>query len=168
MRGADGLETSGQRRLPVTAADRGAARAAAMSSFELQTFKAGKWEIDSYYDDRELALSEAERLDIGGRHNGVRVVEENYDETTNRSSYHVVFTKMKRIGGDDWRAKAQRVSRRTGPAGAHATEARPRSRPPRGSSKSGANLYLMVILALVLLIGGVAAMIGLQEVARLM
>lgn len=140
-----------------------------MSSFELQTYKAGKWEIDSYYDDRELALSEAERLDIGGRHNGVRVVEENYDETSNRSSYHVVFTKMKRIGGgaDDWRSKAQRVSRRTGVAGAHAGEARPRSR-PRGAPKRRTNLYLIVILALVLLIGGVAAMIGLQEVAGMM
>jgi hypothetical protein len=140
-----------------------------MSSFELQTYKAGKWEIDSYYDDRELALSEAERLDVGGRHNGVRVVEENYDETSNRSSYHVVFTKMKRISGsgDDWRSNAQRVARRNRAAAGPSGEVRPRSR-AREAPKRGANLYLIVILALVLLIGGVAAMIGLQEVARLM
>lgn len=141
-----------------------------MSSFELQTYKAGKWEIDSYYDDRDLALSEAERVDATGRHSGVRVVEENYDETTNRSSYHVIFTKMKRIAGsgDDWRAKAQRVSRRTGAAGGGlAADTRPKAR-ARSAPKRKTNLYLVVVLALVLLFGGIAAMIGLQEVAKLL
>ena len=141
-----------------------------MSSFELQTYKAGKWEIDSYYDDRDLALSEAERVDASGRHSGVRVVEEDYDETTNRSSYHVVFTKMKRIAGngDEWRTKAQRAARRTNVAGAGAPgEPRARSR-PRSAPKRTTNLYIVIVLAVVLLFGGIAAMIGLQEVARLL
>jgi len=141
-----------------------------MSSFELQTYKGGKWEIDSYYDDRDLALSEAERLGATGRHSGVRVVEENYDETTNRSSYNVVFTRMKRIAGngDEWRGKAQRAARRTsiasaGPPGEPRSKGRTRSAPKRST-----NLYIVVILAVVLLFGGIAAMIGLQEVARLL
>ena len=139
-----------------------------MSAFELQIYKAGKWEIDSYYDDRDLALSEAERLNVTGRHGGVRVVEENYDEATNRSSYHVVFTKLKRIdnGKDDWRAKAQRTSRRASSAGAMPPgEARLRSR-PQAAPKRRTNVYVVVIIALVLLFGGIAAMIGLQEVAK--
>jgi hypothetical protein len=144
-----------------------------MSAFELQTYKGGKWEIDSYYDDRELALSEAERLDVGGRHGGVRVVEENYDEATNRSTYNVVFSKMKRIAGgtDDWRTKAKRAprtSRRSGAAGAApGGEMHPRSR-PRPAPKRNANLYIIIVLAAVLLFGGIAAMIGLQEVAKIM
>lgn len=141
-----------------------------MSAFELQIYKAGKWEIDSYYDDRELALSEAERMDVTGRHGGVRVVEENYDESTNTSSYQVVFTKIKKLdqGRNDWRAKAQSAPRRTqGATAAPAGEPRARVR-PKPAPKRTTSIYLVVVIALVLLFGGIAAMIGLQEAARLL
>lgn len=139
-----------------------------MSAFELQIYKAGKWEIDSYYDDRELALSEAERMDVSGRHGGVRVVEENYDESTNTSSYQVVFTKLKKLdqGRNDWRAKVQSAPRRTQVASA-ANEPRPKAR-AKPVQKRTTSLYLVVVIALVLLFGGIAAMIGLQEAARLL
>ena len=50
-----------------------------MSTFEIQVYKNGNWNVDSYFVDRDVALSEAGRLDEAVRHLGVRVVEENYD-----------------------------------------------------------------------------------------
>ena len=49
---------------------------ASLKAFEIHTFRGGKWKIDSVFDDRDLALFEATRMDESGRHAGVRVIEE--------------------------------------------------------------------------------------------
>ena len=46
-----------------------------MRSYEIQTFKDGKWRLDSIFDDRELAILEAKKIDEGTRYAGVKVLE---------------------------------------------------------------------------------------------
>ena len=53
-----------------------------MRAFEIPTFREGQWKVDSVFDDRELAIHEARKVDENGRYTGVRVIEENYDETS--------------------------------------------------------------------------------------
>ena len=53
-----------------------------MKAFEIHTYQSGKWRIDSVFDDRDLALFEAQRMDESGRYTGIRVIEEIYVEST--------------------------------------------------------------------------------------
>ncbi len=62
-----------------------------MKSFEIQTYKDGNWRIDSIFDDRDLALFEARRVEEGNKYSGVRVIEENYDEASNRAPSRTIF-----------------------------------------------------------------------------
>ena len=64
-----------------------------MSTFEIQVYKSGNWNVDSYFDDREIALSEAERINGSGRHAGVRILQEDYNEASNETKSRVVFSK---------------------------------------------------------------------------
>lgn len=48
-------------------------------AFEVHAFNAGKWKIQGFFDDKDLALSEARRMEEGRRYPAVRVVEERYD-----------------------------------------------------------------------------------------
>lgn len=50
-------------------------------SYELQTFLGGVWKIDSVYDDRQIAVYEAQRLHGSGRYPAIRVVEEKYERS---------------------------------------------------------------------------------------
>ena len=34
-----------------------------MKAFEIHTYQSGKWKIDSVFDDRDLAMFEAQRID---------------------------------------------------------------------------------------------------------
>jgi hypothetical protein len=62
-----------------------------LRAYEIHTFQAGRWKIDSVFDDKELALFEATRMDEAGRHAGVRVIEEEYDENTQKTKIRTVF-----------------------------------------------------------------------------
>lgn len=59
--------------------------------YEIHTFNAGTWKIDSVFDDRELAVQEAERLARTQRYSEVRAVEESFNEDTQRSSTRTIF-----------------------------------------------------------------------------
>ena len=62
-----------------------------MRSFEIQIYKDRKWKMNSVYDDLNLAIDEAKRVDEGSRYAGVRVIEENYDEATNQTTSRTLF-----------------------------------------------------------------------------
>ena len=88
-----------------------------MSTFEIQVYKSGNWNVDSYFDDRDVALSEAGRLDESVRHSDVCVVEENYDESSDQTTTKSIF----RGGNLDRQEKVRKgaravtARRRTGP-----------------------------------------------------
>ncbi len=62
-----------------------------LKAYEIHTFQGGKWKIDLVFDDRDLALFEAQRMDESGRHPGVRVIEEDYDEGTQKTKIRTIF-----------------------------------------------------------------------------
>ena len=62
-----------------------------MKAFEIHTYQGGKWKIDSVFDDRDLALFEAHRMDGSGRYSGVRVVEEIFVEQTQETKSRTIF-----------------------------------------------------------------------------
>lgn len=141
-----------------------------MSTFELQVYKTGIWNVDSYFDDRDLALSEAEKLDETRRHAGVRILQEDYDEGANISSCRVIFSKMRQSNdADSWRAQAKQApAARPGGSvrGPVAGKSRARGNRQSTAKKSKSSLYLLLGIGLIVLIAGAAAMIGLQEIAK--
>jgi hypothetical protein len=66
-----------------------------MVAYEIHTFRDGAWKIDSIFDDKDLALLEAQRVDRGNRFSGVRVVEETFDEATDRTVTRTIFRSSK-------------------------------------------------------------------------
>lgn len=62
-----------------------------ITAFELQTYNAGKWKIDSIFDDKQLALFEAKRLSESGRFPGVRVVQESYDTERDKTDFRIIY-----------------------------------------------------------------------------
>lgn len=64
-------------------------------TYELQTYLGGVWKIDSVYDDRQIAVYEAQRIHAGGRFSAVRVVAEIYDENAGRMVSKTVFRAAK-------------------------------------------------------------------------
>ena len=62
-----------------------------MKAFEIHTYQSGKWKIDSVFDDRDLALFEAQRMDESGRYTGIRVVEEVFVESTQETKTRTIF-----------------------------------------------------------------------------
>ncbi len=83
-----------------------------MKAFEIHTFINGRWKIDSVFDDKELALFEAQRMDKSSRYSGVRVVEEAFDERSNKTSTRTIFrgTKATQANEKDLKAKKKETN----------------------------------------------------------
>jgi hypothetical protein len=62
-----------------------------MKAFEIHTYQSGKWKIDSVFDDRDLAMFEAQRMDESGRYTSIRVVGEIYVESTQETKTRTIF-----------------------------------------------------------------------------
>ncbi len=61
-----------------------------LTAFEIQVLNNGDWKIDSIFDDEELAKFEANRVFGRGIYDGVRVVQEIYNEITNTAAARTV------------------------------------------------------------------------------
>ena len=64
-------------------------------SYEIYTYRNGNWTVDSVHDDKQLAIHQARLLLDSRHHMAIRVMEESYDEATDKSTTKVVFTKKK-------------------------------------------------------------------------
>ncbi len=62
-----------------------------MVVYEIHTIRDGAWKIDSIFDDRDLAVLEAHRVERTFRYAGVRVIEETYDEATDRTVTRTIY-----------------------------------------------------------------------------
>ena len=134
-------------------------------AYEIQSFQAGNWKIEAIFDDKKLAVIDAERMDSSGRYSAVRVVEESHDDVTGKTSNKTVFSSSKL---DDHNKKAinlqAEVKREVGAARAKRTDAaRPKGKGAPPPKKSGPSLVLLGLLLVVILAGGVGAMVGLQQ-----
>lgn len=135
-----------------------------MRAFEIHTYHDGKWKIDSVFDNRELALFEARRVDEGSRYTGVRVIEENYDEASDLTTTRTIF----RGGTADRLEKARKDPKAVKPRGAHRRGAGSRetanNRRPRKKQKTS-NILVPVLILGGLVLVGLAALFGLQEIS---
>lgn len=161
-----------------------------MQSYELQVYKNGKWEFDSYFDDRSTALFEAERLHQNDRYNGIRVLEERYRENSETSDCTVIFSRLRkadkatseprmRVSRETYRMAVReatkssrqgnapsRRARKTGKAQNRTrNKAKTRGRP---APRSHASIYTLAGVALVIVLVGIGAMIGLRYMAETM
>jgi len=152
-----------------------------MRAYEIQLFKDNKWEFDSYINDCGTAMAEAERLLATNRHEGVRVIEEEYDPATNRSKCNILLSQMRKpqryargpVRGGTGRRKtsSKRAAprrRRTGgrrPASGK-TAARRRPAVSRRKEKAQMGTLSLLWVGIIIVISGIAALIGLQEVAE--
>lgn len=140
-----------------------------MKAFEIQTYQDGKWRINSIFDDRELALFEARRVDESSRYSAVRVIEELFDEASPKTSTKTIFrggraaeTRMPK----EPVAKKKATVKRSGRGAANRSRAhRPGVRRPPAKQKTSM-AGPVIILLLVIILGG-TAMFGLQHFGTL-
>ena len=136
-----------------------------MRAFEIHTFRDGQWKVDSVFDDRELAVHEARKVDENGRYAGVRVIEETYDETSDLTTTRTIFRgKHEKARSNAPKPTAKKISGRVAHRGGAKRAPRGKSRARPQKSKSNGVLVPVLIL-LLLVISGVAVMFGLHYVS---
>lgn len=79
-----------------------------IQAYEIQTYKGGVWQVDSVFDDKELAVHEATSLHERGRYVGVRVVLETYNEETDEVTVRTVL-KLSKTDADDAAARGRQA-----------------------------------------------------------
>ena len=120
-----------------------------MKTYELQIYREGSWKIDSFYDDRELVLFEAHRMNESHRYSGIRVVEEIHDSDTGKTRTRTVFQ----------RTAAQKAARRDQ---AMAEPRNVRHEPPAATvakENSWRPIHLMLAFSGLLLLGFAAVIL---------
>ena len=123
---------------------------AMLVAYEVQTFEEGSWQIASMFDDNELALIEARRLEEGLRRRETRVVEETHDEESNRTKSKVVYTSPKirpEAGASVGDTKPQPVMR---------DYPRTRRKPSAGKKKQPGLIWICLKLFLIVVVGVMA------------
>ncbi len=68
---------------------------AKLKVFEIHTLRDGAWKIDSIFDDRERAVMKGERMGRNARYQEVLVVEETFDEETERAGTLTIYRSTK-------------------------------------------------------------------------
>jgi len=116
-----------------------------MKAFELHTYSDGNWKIDSVFDNRELALYEARRVDDGILYSSVRVIEEDYDDSSDLTTTRTIFRggTAERIGNQGYEKKPGKA-RATTPRRAASRE--PESKGAAGAHKITSNLVIPVLV----------------------
>ena len=136
-----------------------------MKTYELHTYLKGVWKIDSMFDDPEIAIEEAKRVEESRRYSGIRVIEEVYDQDKNRTATRTIFrggltgqpTKERKV------VKSKQVA--SGPHFGTGKEPVPRAAAP-AREKANSLVGRIIILAVCIIVG-LLALFGLQYLARL-
>lgn len=135
-----------------------------MKAFEIHTYQSGKWKIDSVFDDRDLALFEAQRMDESGRYTGIRVIEEIYVESTQETKTRTIFrgSKVEAANAEQLK-KAKQTRAKAGQAKKKQAEAVQRkAAAKRRQVKKKSNPVRLILITLVIALAAGAAMFGLN------
>ena len=141
-----------------------------MRAYEIHTFQNGRWKIDSIFDDKELALFEAQRMDGSGRFSGVRVVEEAFDDNNTKTSARTIFRGTKASHSNDKALKAKSRARQEAAIERRhkATRDAERNRArKRKTKKDEANPYRLISILLLLVILGLGALYTLEHLRKI-
>jgi len=132
-----------------------------MKAFEIHTFGGGQWKVDSVFDDRSLAIFEAQRMEGSGRFAAIRVIEEDYNEQSNRTTTRTIFRGSKVEATNTAALDRSRKAREESVAARSSAEANFRER-GRQRQQKASNPYLMVGIVTLLGLAAIGALIGLQ------
>ena len=114
-----------------------------MVAYEIHTFRDGAWKIDSVFDDKDLAVFEAQRIERSSRFSAVRVVEETFDEATDRTVNRTIYRSSKAD-----KINAEVAEQRKQPSGITAPP-KPAARPaPERRKSSLTRLFVVAALTL--------------------
>ncbi len=133
-----------------------------MRAYEIHTFQSGRWKIDSVFDDKELALFEAHRMDDSGRYSGVRVIEEAFNNRDRKMKARTIFrgTKVTQANENDLQARQEaEIDRRR----KSARDAERRRVQQREAKKNAANPYRLISILLLLITLGLGALYALER-----
>lgn len=136
-----------------------------MRAFEIHTFQKGRWKIDSIFDDKELAVFEAKRMDTSGRYAGVRVVEEVFNEHETKTKIRTIFrgSRLAQANEAELRQKAEvrrQAERNRRDRTAKRAETR-RDQQLRDQQRKSDPIRLIGIFSMLVLVG-LGALFGLQ------
>ncbi len=133
-------------------------------SYEIQTFLGGAWKIDSVYDDRSIAVYEAQRVHAGGRYSAVRVVEERFDAASGKIVSKTVFRAAKADAENAEAIERQKTVRHEVEAARKATGAGEFNKGPgqRPAKKSGPGAVTLTLILGAIALAGIGLMVGLQ------
>lgn len=138
---------------------------ASMRAYEIHTFQGGRWKIDSVFDDRDLALFEAHRMDESGRHPGIRVIEEEFDEHTQKTKIRTIFRGSK-IGEANAQAleRHREVREKVAQQRAQTAQekARQRTEAARREKARKSNPFRLIGLFTLITVFGLAAVVALR------
>lgn len=131
-----------------------------MLAYEIQTFRDGEWKIDSIFNERELAMFEAKRIDEGARYVGVRLIEENYNEATQLTTTRTLFR------GGIAKGQKAKTNAATVKSSQAAQRGAGRERVPKGGarrSKKSSSSLVPLLVVLVLILGAMVILLGMHQ-----
>ena len=114
-------------------------------SYEIHSFRDGNWTIVGVQDNKPEAVHQARQLLTAKTQQGVKVIEEKYDDETDRTTSAVVFTEIKgaekKLPGGVKKKKEKEKEK--------ATSAEPKKKKQKGG-------FLRYVIILILSVGGIA------------
>ena len=137
-----------------------------MIACEIQLYKDGKWKVDSVFDDAKLAKIEAEKINESNRHPKIRVIEEIYDEDGGLTTTRTIF----RGGNSTVEAKKKKIAPRARPIQSKPSSEERREPTPRliaGAVTKSSSMVVSMLVMSVLVLAGIAATFGLQQLPQL-
>ena len=136
-------------------------------SYELQTYSRGVWKIDSIYDDREIAIFEAQRLHASNRFAGIRVVEEKFDSGAGKSVIKTVFRFSKTEAENARAMEQQKTTRqevqtmRKAPGDGEFNSFG--QRPEESPKQSGLGVVPLILILGAVILGGIFLLVAMQS-----
>ncbi len=112
--------------------------------FEVHSLRNGNWYIDSVYDDRDQALHVARDLFNNRHQNGIKVVQENYNDETDTSIKRTIFTAEWGVG--EWGVGKPKYRRKKPDSAVRSAASR---------KKKGGSDFVRYFVILVLSVGGI-------------
>jgi ferric-dicitrate binding protein FerR (iron transport regulator) len=124
-------------------------------AFELHSYSGGRWKIQGFFDDRDLAISEARRMEETRRFPAVRVVEEWHDPQTDDYKSRTIY-RSSAVDQHNETALKQRADTRREVASTRSARTDPKGKAARSQSSSPA-LTMIAVKAVLLFALGFAA-----------
>jgi hypothetical protein len=136
-------------------------------SYEIHAYRSGQWKIDSVYDDREIALYEAQRLHGLGRAAGIRVVEERFNSESGKISNRTIFRAAKVDEANNEALDRQKAVRDEVEAkrAARAPQGELKASPPTAAAKPGPGPVALTLTLGAIVLAGIGVIIALRYLA---